>query len=301
MNVPKWFETSLSMAYTDAYADLEGRRIHYRCWGDSHLPGIVLVHGGVAHLGWWQFLAPLLTHHYYVVAIDLSGHGESDWRDHYSVSRFAEDIHAVCHTVPFAARPILVGHSMGGLVSLAAAARWQDMFGGAVIVDSPVRQQDPESREGQYGKSFCFVFVYATPEEAMSRFRLVPEQPCDNKYIMQHIARTSIKQTDAGWTWKFDPNLFVNYTREPLAECLPKVKCRIAMMRGEFSTVVPPETSKFMYQALNRVAPLIEIPQAHHHLILDQPLAFIAALRAILADWEHSDPRQATVPRHQKG
>ena len=44
---------------------------------------------------------------------------------------------------------------------------------------------------------------------------------------------------------------------------------------------------------LDRNAPVIEIPQAHHHLILDQPLAFIAALRAVLADWEHSLPRRA--------
>jgi pimeloyl-ACP methyl ester carboxylesterase len=42
---------------------------------------------------------------------------------------------------------------------------------------------------------------------------------------------------------------------------------------------------------LRRNAPVVEIPAAHHHLILDQPLAFVAALRALLADWEHSLPR----------
>jgi len=47
-----------------------------------------------------------------------------------------------------------------------------------------------------------------------------------------------------------------------------------------------------MYELLNRNAPIVAIPQAYHHLILDQPLAFIAALRAILADWEHSVPRR---------
>ena len=68
--------------------------------------------------------------------------------------------------------------------------------------------------------------------------------------------------------------------------------CRVALFRGELSIVVPPETGEYMYELLNRSAPLIEIPQAHHHLILDQPLAFIAALRALLADWEHSVPRR---------
>jgi len=35
---------------------------------------------------------------------------------------------------------------------------------------------------------------------------------------------------------------------------------------------------------------VIEIPQARHHVMLDQPLAFVAALRALLADWNHSRP-----------
>ncbi|HVE87248.1 MAG TPA: alpha/beta hydrolase, partial [Myxococcales bacterium] len=59
---------------------------------------------------------------------------------------------------------------------------------------------------------------------------------------------------------------------------------------GEKSTVVPEETGQYMYDLLGRAAPAVEIPDAHHHLILDQPLAFIAALRTLLADWEHSVP-----------
>jgi len=39
---------------------------------------------------------------------------------------------------------------------------------------------------------------------------------------------------------------------------------------------------------LGRSAPMVEIPQAQHHIMLDQPLALVAALRALLADWEHS-------------
>jgi len=58
------------------------------------------------------------------------------------------------------------------------------------------------------------------------------------------------------------------------------------------SAIVPPETGAYMYELLNRNAPLVEIPQAYHHLILDQPLAFIAALRALFADWEHSVPHR---------
>ncbi len=42
-----------------------------------------------------------------------------------------------------------------------------------------------------------------------------------------------------------------------------------------------------------RNAPMIEIPDAYHHVMLDQPIAMITAVRALLADWEHSVPRAA--------
>ena len=73
-----------------------------------------------------------------------------------------------------------------------------------------------------------------------------------------------------------------------MSDYLADTRCRVAVFRAEFSNLVPPETGAYMYELLDRNAPIVEIPQAHHHLILDQPLAFIAALRAILADWEHS-------------
>jgi len=61
-------------------------------------------------------------------------------------------------------------------------------------------------------------------------------------------------------------------------------------MRGEYSVLMPVEIGEYMFDLLGRAAPVIEIPQARHHVMLDQPLAFVAAIRALLADWEHSDP-----------
>jgi hypothetical protein len=43
-----------------------------------------------------------------------------------------------------------------------------------------------------------------------------------------------------------------------------------------------------MFNLLGRAAPVVEIPQAKHHVMLDQPIAFVSALRALLADWDHS-------------
>jgi len=69
------------------------------------------------------------------------------------------------------------------------------------------------------------------------------------------------------------------------------VRCRVALFRAEFGLVTP-DIGDFMYELLHRNAPVVEIPNAHHHLMLDQPLALVTGLRTILADWEHSIPRQ---------
>ncbi len=45
-----------------------------------------------------------------------------------------------------------------------------------------------------------------------------------------------------------------------------------------------------MYDRLGRVAPVVEIPAAGHHIMLDQPITLVAALRTLVSDWDHSLP-----------
>ncbi|MDT8428097.1 MAG: alpha/beta hydrolase [Pseudomonadales bacterium] len=287
-SVPPWFSDAITAACTEHTVTVDGAAIHYLDWGDQSNPGIVFVHGGGAHAHWWSFLAPLLKNRYRVVALDLSGHGDSDRRERYPRRQWAREVMAVIEHADFTEPPVLVGHSMGGLVSIVAAALHSDALAGVIIVDSPVSKPDPESQARQSGFSFGELKVYPDRETALSRFRLIPSQPCANAYLVDHVARHSLKQVPGGYTWKFDPKIFDLVQHEPMAEHLSSIRCRIALMRGEHSVVVPAETGEYMYQLLHRNAPLVEIPGAHHHLILDQPLAFIAALRALLADWTHS-------------
>jgi pimeloyl-ACP methyl ester carboxylesterase len=81
----------------------------------------------------------------------------------------------------------------------------------------------------------------------------------------------------------------------PMNEQLASVGCRVAVLRGEHSVVVPQDTAEYMYELMGRVSPVVTIPEAHHHLLLDQPLSFVTALRTLLADWEHSVPFRRDV------
>ena len=290
-DAPRWFREAIEAPREERTIEVAGCPIHYLLWGDRSKPGIVLVHGGAAHAHWWSFIAPQLTHHYYVAAIDLSGHGDSGRREEYPREVWAEEVMAVAADAQMIGAPILVGHSMGGFVCITAAATFGDRLAGAVIIDSPVRRPDPEAEEGAHGRSFRNPKVYATREEALARFRLVPEQPCENDYLVDYIARTSLGEVPGGFTWKFDPRIFQRIAPRPAEELLSKVQCRVALFRAEYGLVTP-DIGDYMYELLGRSAPVIEVPDSHHHLMLDQPLAFITGLRAVLMDWEHSLPRR---------
>lgn len=281
----------MATPYDEHVIDVDGAPIHYVEWGDRLQPGLVLVHGGAAHAHWWTFLAPMFAEDWHVVALDLSGHGDSGRRESYSHEQWAREVMTVADDADFPGPPVLVGHSLGGMVTIQTASEHGDRLRGAVLVDTPVRRPDPESEEGARGRAFRSPGDYPDLETALHHFRLVPPQPCDHDFIVDHIARNSLQETEAGWTWKFDPALF-KHTLVPLRDQLASVKCRVALFRGELSVTVPPDTADYMYELMDRAAPVVTIPAAHHHLILDQPLAFVAALRTLLADWEHSVPRQ---------
>ena len=93
---PGWFDQALNTPSQTAEITVEGCPIHYVTWGDVGKPGIVLIHGSNAHKAWWQFVAPFLADQFRVVAFDLSGNGDSGWREGYTGEIFAEETWAVC-------------------------------------------------------------------------------------------------------------------------------------------------------------------------------------------------------------
>ena len=289
---PEWFTAALAAPRMERVLEVEGCPIHTIRWGERGRPGLILVHGGAAHAEWWSFTAPQLAQQYDVIALDMSGHGESGRREEYPREQWAREVMAVAEDARFPGPPVLVGHSLGGMVSIVAASLYGERLAGAGIVDSPVRAPDPESQEGAHGRMFRNPKTYPDLATALEHFRLMPPQPCENEFILRHVARNSLHQVASGWTWKFDPRVFVRFSLKPMSDYLADTRCRVAILRAEFSPLVPPETSEYMYELLDRNAPIVEIPQAHHHLTLDQPLAFVSALRALLADWEHSVPRR---------
>ena len=287
-DAPAWFRRALAQEPEVGRVDSEGCGINYLAWGRRGAPGLIFIHGGAAHAHWWSFLVPLLADHYRVVAMDLTGHGDSDRRREYTLPNWAGEVMAVAAHAGMAPRPVVVGHSMGGFVTIGTAALHGDDLRGIVILDSPVSAPDPEFEAARQGNIFGRLKVYPSVEAALERFRTVPAQDHYLPYVMAHVAGHSLREVEGGFSWKYDPNIFVP-PRSESRELLPRVSCRVALFRSEHGLVTP-EIGAYMYDLLGRVAPVVEIPEAGHHLMLDQPLLLLTALRTLLADWEHSSP-----------
>jgi pimeloyl-ACP methyl ester carboxylesterase len=295
MDAPEWFTRALAQTPDEGVTEVDGCPIHYLRWGALECPGLVLVHGGAAHARWWDHVAPLLSQEEYcVVALDLSGHGESGRRERYDMETWAREIIAVAEHSCIPVPPIVVAHSMGGWVGITAAAEHGDELAGLILLDSGVRRPDPEVEAARVGVAFGPLRTYAAIDDALPRFRTVPDQPTSLPYVIDHVARTSLRPVDGGWTWKFDPKIFEQ--REiPSGEILARVRCRIALFRAEFG-IVTRDIGEYMYEQLGRIAPVVEVPLAWHHIMLDQPLPLVMGLRTLLADWEHSIPQRARPP-----
>src|SRR5262249_52169250 len=90
-------------------------RLHYLFWGDPANEPVVLVHGGRDHARSWDFVAQSLAGRYSVYALDLRGHGDSDWATggQYRLSDHVIDLAKLVKEIGHP-RVNIIAHSMGG-------------------------------------------------------------------------------------------------------------------------------------------------------------------------------------------
>lgn len=277
MAVPAWFEKALATPYEEHFVEVRGARIRYLTWGNRDNPGLLFVHGGLANADWWRFIAPFFCEHYFVAALDLSGHGDSDHRPDYFGQPWDEEVRTVRNVAGFKEAPILVGHSMGGMISVVVTGNDSSPWKAMAVVDSPVHHG--VQKEDKPEDHILKLKYYESEAVAISRYRLLPEQPVENDYIVEFLARTSMKQTERGFCWKFDPLMFSKLDRVSVNEYTGRIKLPWILIRGEHSTIAKPHIRQKMDDMGLQHVPVITIPDANHQLTVDQPLAFVAALR----------------------
>ena len=272
---PGWFRAAIDFPHERATVEVEGAAIEWLAWGKRGLPGLMMVHGGGANADWWRFTAPFLAERFRVVAPSLSGMGGSDHRPGYSTPQHAREVLAAATAAGIDGPMALIGHSYGGFPAAQIAIDHPQRVTQTIILDSPFVERfgidDPERPAHR---------AYPTLAAALARFRWSPRQPTANPWIADFIARSSLKQAGNGWTWKFDANLWPHFDSTIPRPHIGAVPGPLVYVGGEHSGLSP------LFDEIRRRLPpggrFIEMPEAYHHLMADQPLALVAMLRALL-------------------
>jgi len=269
-------------AYTSHFVEAGGLRLHYQDYGTANRPPLLCLHGGAAHGHWFDFIAPGFTRDYYVIALDQRGHGDSAWANppEYSYERYAADLAEVVEKLDLRDF-VLVGHSMGGTVSLEYAARYPGRVGRLVIVDSTLQMtldrvaalRNVGSRQGS---------SYATKDEFVARYRLRPAGTLATPAVIRHLAENGARQSpDGRWRHKFDRNVYA--TRET-TDGLPRwnhIRIPALLVKAERSQRISPQ----VYAEVKARCPhaeLAEVAHSDHHVTLDNPSGFVRAVKRFL-------------------
>ena len=124
----------MAQAPRDEWVTVDGLSFHYRDWGGSGQP-LLLLHGLASTCHIWDMVAPLLAEDHAVIALDLRGHGESAKpTEGFDFASVSQDVLGVINHLGGPA-PVVVGHSWGGSVALDLAVRAPGSFQGMAWID----------------------------------------------------------------------------------------------------------------------------------------------------------------------
>jgi pimeloyl-ACP methyl ester carboxylesterase len=298
-DLPFWLERALAVPSETGSVEVAGANIVYETWGEIGNPGIVLIHGSNAHLEWWRFTAPFLADNFRVAALDLSGNGDSDWRERYTSELLAEEVWQVCQAAELGDKPFVVGHSFGGWVALETGKYHDAELGGILFMDFTTAPPEEylewglrAEREGvDPGRKLR---VYEEKEAALKRFRFIPEQPGVHPAVLKHLAEYGLKEVDGGWTWKFDPALFDHMEMGAAQrDTFSQLTTNRALMLGEKSEDEGAFYAEHMLAITDGLLPTITVPGTYHHLMFDQPVAVAMSMKMLLLEWHRQNNNEA--------
>ncbi len=304
-DLPEWFHSALAVAREEGFVEVDGVRIHYFRWGDPSLSPILMTHGFLAHARCFAFIAPLLAADYHIVAYDLSGMGDSAARPDCDARARGEEMIGVAEALGLfdgPAKPVIIAHSFGSSVGLTAMEMAGERFAGLILCDLMIlrpeileeRWSQGNSRPGS-GDPDKPQRRYPDYPSARSRYVLSPPQSAGEPFLMDYMAFHSLRQSEDEWTWKFDPEVFrqdkTGQDWRGMGQRLVEVAGRKAIVHGEQSVLFTADSAKYVRELGGTDIPMVAIPCAAHHLMLDQPLAFTAALRTVLEIWQRQGSR----------
>jgi pimeloyl-ACP methyl ester carboxylesterase len=263
-------------------------KLHHLDWGNAGAHPLVLVHGVRLHAHVWNDFARRATPDYHVLAVDQRGHGDSAWGDEsdYHLEEFYRDLHAVVRARGLK-RFTLVGHSLGGMVSLLYTHRHPEDVQRLVLVDiSAGRPPVPPGTDLSRISETPPPRDFDSPEDAAQYLaglmRLAP------RHMVDESAQHGLRRLAGGrYTWKYDPMLLA---RKPVGrpglpdfwQAAAEIRTPTLLQYGAESRVVTPELAERMRTTMPDCS-VERIERAGHALFTDRPDAFAEGVLRFIA------------------
>lgn len=273
--------------YAESYIEVNGLKLRMQDYGTAGKPALLCLHGGAANAHWYDFVAQGFTADYHVRAVDLRGHGDSQWdtslTPSYGYQQHAADVNALVEKLNLRDF-VLIGHSMGGMIGSIYCATYGAYAGRVkafMLVDTTIKFT-PERIAGFNAISNREGRHYATQEEFIAAYKVHPGGSTAAPEIHRHIAKCSSRQFDDGrWRHKVDRKVYNNREMVDSFPLWNKIKIPVLLMKGERSQRIDPVTIADVKSRAPQVE-VDEVPNCDHHITLDNPAGFITVARRFL-------------------
>jgi pimeloyl-ACP methyl ester carboxylesterase len=279
----------------ERFVESLGLRIHVVEWGDPAAPPLLLCHGYWDHARSFATLAPRLAERFRVMALDASGHGDSDWAGAYSWAGHIHDVVTVLRSCGAPAH--LVGHSMGGGQVTDAARAAPELVRQVVNIDGfgpPPLTADEDARVAERFTAYLDQRraaaerlewrPYANLDQLVARRHAQNPRltPAWLRYFVFHGAREGAD----GWRWKADPLLaqgFGPWRPDWIGPGFARLRARMLAISGSEDDTWGPLPEAIVGPRLAGVARLerATIAGAGHFVHIERPRETAAAI----LDW----------------
>ena len=256
-------------------------------FGDERGPAVVLLHGGgQTRHAWGGAAQAFAASGNYALAVDLRGHGHSDWSPDgvYGLSRFAGDVHSI---VDYLGRPpALVGASLGGLSSIIAVGESSEPVATSLVLVDVAPRVEEEGRNNIADFMRAGFDGFDTLDDAADLIAsFLPHRPRPTD--LSGLKKNLRQRGDGRWYWHWDPRFITNregvdgqeglVNHERLCAAASRITIPTMLVRGRMSDIVSDESVREL-QELVPHAEVVDVAGAGHMVAGDKNDVFNTAV-----------------------
>jgi len=257
--------------------------IHYLDWGTTGKPPLIMLHGigRVAHT--FDHIAAHFSTNYHVMAVDMRGHGDSDWdpQGAYLVEDYVKDIEGLAGQLNL--RNIVIwGNSTGGRVAQVFAGLHPELVA-AVIAEDVGPERPREIADGLTSR------IRREDERGWaSEDELFAQLKAGNSRTSEQVLRAyahfgSKRRADGRIIWRRDPKIADGFVPTELWRFVREIQSPIIYILGGRSTIVPAETQDQLRRTLPQVQ-IVTMPGLGHYPSEEKPEDFFEIVDRFLIE-----------------